>query len=194
MKLRYVVAAMLLPSLAHSHAALEQTQAESGSQYKGVMSISHGCDGSATTKITIDMPDGFRGAKPMPKPGWQVDIVTTPRETPYEWQGKMYYDDVSKITWFGNTLADDHFDEFVFKGLVAVGNTYKLYFPVHQECVVGAKHWVQTPEQQADAHSEHQGHDAHAGHNMGHAGHGGSGLSYPAPVVTVIDGQGHHHH
>lgn len=201
MKSKILMAALLLPGLVQAHAVIEQTEAESGSYYKGVVGIGHGCDGSATTKVTIEIPDGFRGAKPMPKAGWQLDVIKEQLSKPYESHGKTVVEDVRKISWYGNTLEHTHFDEFVFRGQIAVGNSSKLYFPVRQECVIGELNWNQTPESMAAEHANHQGHAEHAGHDKAkseeHAGHGSHGamkLEYPAPLVTVIDGQGKHHH
>ncbi|AFJ02275.1 nuclear export factor GLE1 [Methylophaga frappieri] len=173
---------MLMPGLAQAHAVISPQQAESGQYFKGVMTIGHGCDGSATTKVTITIPPGFRGAKPMPKAGWQIDVVKYPLAMPYESHGKTVTNDVHKITWYGNELKDEHFDEFEFIGLVAVGATSKLYFPVHQQCVLGELQWNQTPEQQPES-EKHKNAKLQS-----------STLNYPAPLVTVIDGQGHHHH
>lgn len=184
---------LMLPGLASAHAVLDQTTAESGSYYQGEMRIGHGCDGSDTVKVTIDIPDGFYGAKPKPKAGWQIDIVKADLEKPYESHGKWVHRDVRQISWYGNTLADAHFDEFEFTGQIGVGNTEKLYFPVRQECVVGELNWNQTPDNpQGDAHDHHQHHQMDDGN--GHAGHGKPKLDYPAPVINVIDGQGGHHH
>jgi len=197
MKSKLLLAALLLPGLVQAHASLEKVEAESGIYYKGVMGISHGCDGSATTKVIIEIPDGVRGVKPVPKAGWQLDIVKEQLAKPYESHGKTVVEDVRKITWYGNILEHAHYDEFVFRGQIAVGNSSKLYFPVKQECVVGELNWDQTPESMktaTDPHSEHAGHGKAEDKNA-HAGHGaGPKMDYPAPVVTVIDGQGKHHH
>ncbi|MEX0616057.1 MAG: YcnI family protein, partial [Methylophaga sp.] len=187
MKSKLLMAALLLPGLVQAHATLEKTEAESGSYYKGVVGISHGCDGSATTKVTIEIPDGVRGVKPVPKAGWQLDIVKAPLAKPYESHGKTVVEDVSKITWYGNSLAHAHYDEFVFRGQIAVGNSSKLYFPVRQECVVGELNWDQTPESMKKANDPHASHADHAGpykakadnEHAGHAGHAGMKLDYP---------------
>lgn len=184
---------LMLPGLASAHAVLDQTTAESGSYYQGEMRIGHGCDGSDTVKVTIDIPEGFYGAKPKPKAGWQIDIVKADLEDPYESHGKWVHRDVRQITWYGNALSHAHFDEFEFTGQIGVGNTEKLYFPVRQECVVGELNWNQTPDNPQGAE-----HDHHQHHQMdeadGHAGHGKPRLDYPAPVINVVDGTGGHHH
>jgi len=188
---------LALPVVAGAHATIEQKDAESGSYYKGVVSISHGCDGSATTKVTIGIPDGLRGAKPMPKAGWKLDVVKSQLAKPYQSHGKTVTEDVTQIRWYGNKLEHEHFDEFVFRGQIGVGTGTRLYFPVTQECVVGELNWNQKPAEKADRmvnHGEHSGHaNPLSGHGV-HAEHGAEKLEYPAPVVRVIDGTGGHHH
>lgn len=165
--------ALLIPDLLLAHVSLEKTEAESGSHYKGIMGIDHGCDGSATTKVSITIPEGFQGAKPMPKAGWQLDIVKQKLGIAYESKGETVTEDVRKITWYGNTLEHGHYDEFVFKGQIGVGATSKLYFPVTQECVSGALNWNQTPENprgqsttnKYDNHTGAMGSKRHAHHH-----------------------------
>lgn len=188
---------LALPAVAGAHAVILQTDAESGSYYKGVIGISHGCNGSDTTKVTIDIPYGVRGAKPMPKAGWKLDVVRSKLEKPYNSHGKVVTEDVTQITWYGNTLDNAHYDEFAFRGQIGVGTTTRLYFPVRQECEVGELNWNQKPAEKADRMVDHGEHSRHvnplSGHGV-HAGHSAEKLEYPAPVVRVIDGTGGHHH
>lgn len=188
---------LAMPAIAGAHAVIEQKDAESGSFYKGVIGISHGCEGSATTKVTIDIPYGVRGAKPMPKAGWKLDVVKSELAKPYNSHGKVVTEDVTQISWYGNTLEHGHYDEFVFRGQIGVGTGTRLYFPVRQECEVGELNWNQKPAEEADRMANHGEHSRHinplSGHGE-HAGHGAAKLEYPAPVVRVVDGTGGHHH
>ena len=36
----------------------------------------HGCEGAATTRVRIHIPEGVIAVKPMPKPGWQLETVS----------------------------------------------------------------------------------------------------------------------
>lgn len=184
---------LALPSFAQAHAVIQQKDAESGSYYKGVIGISHGCDGSATTKVTISIPYGVRGAKPMPKPGWKLDVVKSVLEKPYQSHGKTVTEDVTQITWYGGVLENEHYDEFAFRGQIGVGTTTRLYFPVRQECVVGEINWDQKPGDKPKGH-EHHGNHGNPATEDSHAGQGAAKLEYPAPVVRVVDGTGTHHH
>ncbi|WP_335623214.1 DUF1775 domain-containing protein [Aquibium oceanicum] len=52
----------------------------------------------------------------MPKPGWTIDKVVAPYEAEYELHGRKVAEGVTEITWSGGSLADDEYDEFVFRG------------------------------------------------------------------------------
>ena len=134
MKTKLLFLAILLPGLANAQVMLEQTQAESGSYYKGVLLVTQGCDTSATTQITVDIPEGLQFVQPMAKAGWQLEVVRSPLERPFFRDGIEITEAVRQITWSGNLLRDSHFDEFVFRGRIGVGATSVLYFPVTQKC------------------------------------------------------------
>jgi uncharacterized protein YcnI len=146
MKTKLLCLALMIPGLANAQVLLEQTQAESGSYYKGVLSVIQGCNGSATTTITVDIPEGLQFVQPMAKAGWQVEIVKKPVERPFFRDGIEITEAVRQITWSGNSLSDNHFDEFIFRGRIGVGATSVLYFPVIQTCEGGELHWDQIAE------------------------------------------------
>ena len=75
-------------SAAHAHVTLEQPKAAAGSSYKAVFRIGHGCAGSATHTVNVALPAGFRGAKPMPKPGWTLTVRKAALAQPYESHGR----------------------------------------------------------------------------------------------------------
>lgn len=146
MKTKLLYLAMMIPALANAQVFLEQTQAESGSYYKGILTVTAGCDGSSTTSITVDIPEGLQFVQPMPKAGWQLEIVKKPVERPFFKDGIEITEAVRQITWSGNSLHDIHFDEFIFRGRVGVGATSVLYFPVIQKCEAGELYWDQIAE------------------------------------------------
>ncbi len=70
--------ACLLPQGVSAHPSFQVREATVGAPYKGVVSIPHGCDGSATVKVRVQIPEGVIGVKPMPKAGWAVSTVRRP--------------------------------------------------------------------------------------------------------------------
>ncbi len=130
---------------AAAHVTLEQQSAVAGSYYKATLRVSHGCDGSATRAVTVLLPDGFQGAKPMPKPGWQVSATLSPLAKPYVSHGKPVKEEVTTIAWQGGSLPAGHFDEFSLFGKLPA-NAGKIYFKILQECESGKNEWFATPD------------------------------------------------
>ncbi|MBV8271314.1 MAG: YcnI family protein [Cupriavidus sp.] len=146
MNARTLLASLLVIAapMASAHIVFEQKQAPAGSYFKGALLVGHGCNGSATRAVTVTIPEGVQGAHPQPKPGWQLDIKRAKLAKPYASHGKTVDEDVRTIRWFGNTLADEQFDEFrMLMKLPEQGG--KLYFPVLQECENGKSEWTQIP-------------------------------------------------
>ncbi|WP_019450631.1 YcnI family protein [Cupriavidus sp. BIS7] len=146
MNTRTLLASLLVIAapVASAHIVFEQKQAPAGSYFKGTLLVGHGCNGSATRAVTVTVPEGVQGAHPQPKPGWQLDIKRAKLAKPYASHGKTIDEDVRTIRWYGNTLADEQFDEFrMLMKLPEQGG--KLYFPVLQECENGKSEWTQIP-------------------------------------------------
>ena len=55
-----------------AHISLDIKAAPVASSYKAVSQVGHGCQGQATTGVTVRIPAGFKEAKPMPKAGWTL--------------------------------------------------------------------------------------------------------------------------
>ena len=126
---------MTLPVFAH--VTLETGSAPAGSYYKAVLRVGHGCAGSATKAIRMQLPVGFEAAKPMPKAGWALALSANS----------------SEVTWTAqspdNTLPDAHYDEFVLRTKLpanASAAAVPAWFKVLQSCDNGVNDWSQTPE------------------------------------------------
>jgi uncharacterized protein YcnI/copper(I)-binding protein len=148
------VGALAAPACAH--ATLESQRAVIGASYKGVVRITHGCEGTATTKVRVVMPEGIIAVKPMPKPGWTLAVVKGPYAHAYKFMhGGELSAGTKEVTWSGGQLPDDNYDEFTFSGFVADSLTpgTMTYFPVYQDCEKGAYAWVDTPAPGQDPHA-----------------------------------------
>jgi uncharacterized protein YcnI len=160
---------LLLTSPALAHVTLGIPEGEAGKAYRAVLSIGHGCDGAATTSVSVQIPEGLYNVKPLAKPGWQIETVIGPYETPFDNHGTMLTEGVVEITWSGGNLPDDHFDEFTFRGTfgadLAEGT---VYFPVVQQCGDAESAWIDTS--------------------------GAEGAEHPAPGMMLHPHSGMHHH
>jgi len=131
----YLFAALALgltggPALAH--VTLETGEAPVGSTYKAVFRVPHGCEGTPTNVVRVQIPEGVISVKPMPKAGWTLEKVKGKYDRTYGYYGTPTSEGVKEIVWSGGNLGDDEYDEFVLRGYLA--GDFKpgdmLYFPV----------------------------------------------------------------
>ena len=134
---------LLLAESATAHVVLADASAPAGGYHAAFFRVSHGCDGSATTSLRVELPSSVTVAKPQPKPGWTLSVERAPLATPVISEGKPVRERVVAVTWTGR-LADDEFDQFgvMVKLPAAVG---PLYFPTIQRCERGETRWTTIP-------------------------------------------------
>ena len=157
------VAVLVLPVAASAHIMFVPGQAAAGSTFVGALRVGHGCSGSATVSLRVEIPEDVSGARPQAKPGWTIAIERTPLKTPMPGEGgKMQTDRVSAITWTGN-LADDEFDDFAVQ-LKLPKASGPLYFPATQVCQAGRADWRDVPV-------------------------AGQKVAHPAPELMLTDGR-----
>ena len=159
-----------LVSTASAHAVLERKEAVPNAAYRGVVQIMHGCDGRPTTRVSVTIPEGVTGAKPMPKPGWTISTVKSAYARPYPSFHGTVSEGVTRITWSGGSLPDEQIDEFTFFARIsdafAPGAT--IYFPVEQDCTEGSYRWSDVPSEDGTAQA----------------------LKAPAPAVRIVAARG----
>lgn len=138
-----LTAALALPVAAH--VVLEYQVAPAARSYKATFQVSHGCGDSPTRQLVVDIPVSMRGARPMPKPGWDVEVLRTPAADSAKVGGSP---PGQRVRWTARTVQDQlssaHYDEFA---LVATTPTQPgtLYWPVRQICASGQRDWIETP-------------------------------------------------
>ena len=166
-----VGAIVLAAAPASAHISLETKPAAIGSSYKAVFAVPHGCKGSPTTKIRVQIPEGVIAVKPMPKAGWNVEAISGKYTAEYDYHGTKLSEGVKEVVWSGGKLPDHNYDEFVISTFLTAGlkpNT-TLYFPVVQECEQGISRWIDIP---AEGQAGQTGHD--------------EGSKSPAPGVKLM--------
>jgi uncharacterized protein YcnI len=144
---RSAAAALLLlcAGPAAAHVTLEVQQAPANTLYRGVFRVPYGCDGAATTRLIIRLPESITQARPMPKPGWT--LRTTLREDAPAAVGHGVARELAEVVFEGGRLEDAHYDEFVVRFQLPDRAGDVLYIPVVQECEGGTQAaWVEIPE------------------------------------------------
>lgn len=185
-----------------AHATFANQPAKVGSYVAATLQVPHGCEGKATNEVQIKLPEGFISAKPMPKAGWDVEVITGDYQNSYDNHGKAVTSGPIEIRFKNGDLPDNFYDTFVVYGKVAAGDPATgLAFPTVQLCGADAKvAWDQIAAPGQDPHDldgpapvlklaaaegDAHGHGAHGAHGA-HAGHGA-----PAEQAAA-DGHGAH--
>ncbi len=195
---------------AFAHATFANEPVKPESYVVAVLQIPHGCDGKATNEVQVKLPEGFVFAKPQPKPGWQLDVVTGDYQKTYDDHGKKVSSGPLEIRWKGGELPDEFYDTFAIRGKVSgVEAGSGLPFKVVQLCGKDGKvAWDEIAGPGVDPHSLKSpapvlkiaagddampgmaGHDMQ-GHMQGHGAMDGSGVAGANPgtmeVVKVGD-------
>jgi uncharacterized protein YcnI/copper(I)-binding protein len=141
------------------------------------LQIPHGCEGMPTNEVRISLPEGFVFAKPQPKPGWELEIITGKYARAYDNHGDKVTSGPVEIRWKGGELADAFYDTFNIQGKVSgIEAGERLAFPTVQICGDKQESWIDIVKDGADPHS----------------------LKSPAPTLLVAAGdaagQGGHDH
>src|ERR1700757_1661721 len=82
-----ILIAALSASPPSAHVSRGTKQGAFGASYKAVFTVPHGCAGSPTVKIRVQIPEGVIAVKPMPKAGWSVDVVEGKYAADYDYHG-----------------------------------------------------------------------------------------------------------
>ena len=155
--MRSIAAVSLLTLAANTfaHVVLDQPAALAGTSYRAVFRVGHGCAGSPTTAIRVLIPAGFKGAKPMPKPGWVLSIRREKLAQPYEAHGRLVTEAATQITWTAASrndwLPNDWYDEFVLRGGLPT-EAGVMWFKVLQTCEHGSTDWAEVPATGTSTH------------------------------------------
>jgi len=141
-------AAFLISTGAQAHITLEEPAAVANTGYKAVLRVTHGCEGSPTHTVRVQIPAGFLGSKPIPKPGWKLELQRVKLAEPYDSHGRKIDETVSEVMWIAQSpegfLADAHYDEFVLRGQTPA-KPGVIWFKVQQICEKGELNWTDVP-------------------------------------------------
>ena len=70
--------AAVLTAPANAHIVFAEPSAAAGGSYVGFPRVSHGCKGSDTRSIRVEIPASILVTKPQPKAGWTLAVEKQP--------------------------------------------------------------------------------------------------------------------
>jgi uncharacterized protein YcnI len=162
----------LVATPAWAHVTVTPTETAAGSYTVLTFSVPHGCDGAATTKVSIKIPQEILSVTPSVNPGWTPKKTMAKLSPPVkDAHGEEVTERVSEVVYTAKTpLADDLRDKFELSLQLPKTPGKTLAFPSVQTCEKGETAWVQVPA----------------------AGQKADDLEHPAPsfVVTAAEEEG----
>lgn len=111
-----ITAAVVLaaPAAASAHVTLQPSQAPAGGYTVLDVRVPNERDDASTTKVRVQLPDGFLSVSTQPVPGWSSSVKTSKLDTPVEVEGTKVDQQVSELdlTATGKSIAPGHFQDF----------------------------------------------------------------------------------
>lgn len=169
--LALATASLAVPAMANAHVFMEPAEAPSGGFPILDVIVPHGCDGSSTTEVTVQIPKDVPSVTPQRSPFYELSTKEGPKDKT-ELFGETVTEGVSEITWTAKEpLPDAELDKLgVEMALPALDPGEVVYFPTIQKCEKGETRWIQIP---AEGETEED-------------------LESPAPAITLTEAEGEH--
>lgn len=154
---------------AAAHVTISPSTNEAGAYAVLTVSVPHGCDGSPTTRIAVDLPDEIYAVTPTRNPFWDVKTVMEQLDEPIsDAHGNEITERVDQVVYTALTpLPDGQRDSFELSLQLPDTAGETLAFPVVQTCRDGETGWTEVATDGQDAEE----------------------LEHPAPLVTVADAE-----
>jgi len=156
---------------ASAHVGLSGSSNEAGATSLLTFAFSHGCDGSPTNKVAIQIPEGINNVTPTVNAGWDVEKKLEELATPItDGHGNQVTKRVSEVIYTAKMPIEDGLREaFVLSLKLPEDAAGKIIaFPTVQSCVSGEHAWIQIAAEGQDPHD----------------------LDSPAPTISVVEPSG----
>ncbi|KAG0192454.1 hypothetical protein DFQ28_009065 [Apophysomyces sp. BC1034] len=132
-----ISAIAILASTSQAHVGITPPTGKPGQSLNASFHVPHGCNGSATTSITVSVPDTVVTILPAQVTNWNLTVAYRPLDKPMQVAGQTINQTVSNFTWAGGNLPNDQFQDFPMQitlPQVDLSNqsNVTLYFPTIQ--------------------------------------------------------------
>ena len=134
------------PLAAHAHVTASASSTAAGSYTVVTFSVPHGCEGSPTQVVTIDLPESIASVTPTVNPLWSVEKAMVALDEPIESAhgGDPITERVGQVVYTSTSggLADGVRDTFALSLQLPAGEPGEVVeFPVTQTCTEGSVTW-----------------------------------------------------
>jgi uncharacterized protein YcnI len=158
---------------AAAHVTISASTTAAGAFTVLTVSVPHGCEGSPTTEVTVQIPEGINAVTPTRNALWEVAKEVEQLDPPLtDAHGNELTERVATVTYTARTpLPDGYRDAFELSVQLPEEEGRTLVFPTIQTCEKAEAAWIEVPQ-------DGQGEDA---------------LELPAPAITITAAEGDAH-
>lgn len=168
-----VAVSLIAAAPAVAHVTITPAEAPADGYATLQVQVPHGCDGSPTKTIRVQIPESVPSVTPQVHPGWEVTTEDGPKDA-VELHGETVTRGVKEVVWMAadaGPLPDERLDVFGMSVKLPAGKAGDpVHFPTLQQCVKGETGWIQIPQ----------------------AGESEDDLESPAPAVVMTASEGEH--
>jgi uncharacterized protein YcnI len=108
-----VAAALASASVAHGHVTVQPDRAPAGGFVRLDVRVPNERDDASTTRVAVQLPDGFAEASYEPVPGWTVKLKKAKLATPIKTDEGEVTEGVKQVTWTSRRgIPPDAFQDF----------------------------------------------------------------------------------
>jgi uncharacterized protein YcnI len=138
---------------ASAHVTATPSTAAAGAYTVVTFSVGHGCEGSPTTKIEIQVPESVLSVTPSRHPFYDVEKTIEQLDEPVaDAHGNEVTERTASIVYTATTpLPDGQRDAFELSFQIPDAEGETLSFPTIQTCQKGETGWVEVPADGQDA-------------------------------------------
>jgi uncharacterized protein YcnI len=158
-------ALLAIAAPASAHVTISPTTTAAGADTVLTVSVPHGCEGSPTTKVAIQIPEQILSVSPTRNPLWEVSKKRQKLAEPAtDAEGnKVTERDAVVVYTAKNPLPDGYRDAFELSVKLPEEEGRTLAFPTIQTCEKGETAWVELAAEGQDVED----------------------LEHPAPALTI---------
>jgi uncharacterized protein YcnI len=145
--------ALSLAAPASAHVTATPSTAAAGAYTVVTFSVGHGCEGSPTTKIEIQVPESVLSVTPSRNPFYDVEKTIEKLDEPVaDAHGNEVTERTASIVYTASTpLPDGERDAFELSFQLPDAEGETLSFPTIQTCEKGETGWTEVPADGQDA-------------------------------------------
>ena len=138
---------------ASAHVTVSPSDATAGAFTVLTVSVPHGCDGSPTTRIEMQIPEQILEVTPTRNPFYEVETKVTELDEPVtDGDGNEVTERTGSVVYTADEpLPDGMRDTFELSFQVPDVAGETLTFPTVQTCAKGETAWIEVPEEGQDA-------------------------------------------